>query len=112
MELKKDNFVNLNLQDLNPIYKSQRSRVYRAKYQNGKPVVLKLMALDTPSVHELAQLKQEHDILVKLDHKGIVKSYGVSTVNQRTALLLEDFGGNSLTQILTQRTLSFRLVLK
>ena len=106
MELTKDNLTNINLQELKLIYESQRSRVYRAKEEDGKPVVLKLMALNTPSVYELAQLKQEHDILAKLDHKGIIESYSVSIVNQRIALLLEDFGGDSLTQILTQRKLS------
>ncbi len=64
------------------------------------------MALDEPSVHELAQLKQEHNILTKLDHKGIIKSYGISIVTGRTALTLEDFGGTSLAQVLAKKTLT------
>ncbi len=101
----------LDLQNLELIYESSRSRVYRGKQENNKPVVLKLMALDAPSVHELAQLKQEHDILAELDHKGIIKSYGISTIAQRTALTLEDFGGVSLTQILAKQPLPLEITL-
>ena len=101
----------LDLQNLELIYESNRSRVYRGRQENNKPVVLKLMALDAPSVHELAQLKQEHNILVKLNHKGIIKTYGISTIAQRTALALEDFGGMSLAQALTKQTLTLDIAL-
>ena len=102
----------LDLQKLEQIYESNRSRLYRGKQEDGKPVVLKLMALDEPSVHELAQLKQEHNILTKLDHKGIIKSYGISVITGRTALTLEDFGGTSLAQVLAKKPLTLDDVLE
>ncbi len=101
----------LDLQKLELIYQSNRSQVYRGKQKNNKPVVLKLMALDEPSIHELAQLKQEHNILAKLDHEGIIKSYGISIVAGRTALMLEDFGGTSLAQVLAKKTLPLDIAL-
>ncbi len=100
----------LNPQNLTLIYESKRSRVYRSN-KDGKPVILKLMALNAPSIHELAQLKQEHDILAKLDHKGIIKSYGISTLAQHTTLVLEDFGAASLAQVLAEKTLALDVVL-
>ncbi len=111
--MKQNNYSieNLNLQNLQLIYKSKRSQVYKGNHKDERPVVLKLMALDAPSVYEQAQLKQEHDILVRLDHEGIIKSHGISTIGQRSALVLEDFGGISLAQILSEKTLTLDLAL-
>ena len=69
------------------------------------------MALNAPSIHELAQLKQEHDILAKLNHKGIIKSYGISKLSQRITLVLEDFGGMSLAQVLAKENLTLDAIL-
>ena len=105
------NNENLSLQNLQLIYKSKRSHVYKSDSKDEKPIVLKLMALDAPNVYEQAQLKQEHDILARLDHEGIIKSYGISTIGQRTALVVEDFGGLSLAQALSEKTLPLDVAL-
>ncbi len=51
------------------IYQSQRTKIYRSQIENNTPAIVKMLALDVPSVFEKAQIEQEHKILAGINHK-------------------------------------------
>ncbi|MBE8997673.1 AAA family ATPase [Nostoc sp. LEGE 12447] len=74
-------------------------------YQTQMPktqqrVILKLLKNQYPTLEAFTRLKNEYQIQQGLDHPNIVKSISLETFDNRVGLLLEDFGGQSLAQIL------------
>ncbi|MEH1999452.1 MAG: AAA family ATPase [Nostoc sp.] len=74
-------------------------------YQTQTPktqerVILKLLKNEYPTLEAFTRLKNEYQIQQGLDHPNIVKAISLETFNNRMGLLLEDFGGQSLTQLL------------
>jgi hypothetical protein len=47
-----------------------------------------------------------HEIIQNLNYDGVVKSYGLVNYRHVFALILEDFGGQSLAEFLTAQHLS------
>ncbi|MEH2059977.1 MAG: AAA family ATPase [Nostoc sp.] len=74
-------------------------------YQTQTPkmqqrVILKLLKNEYPTLEAFTRLKNEYQIQQGLDHPNIVKAISLETFQNRVGLLLEDFGGQSLTQLL------------
>ncbi|MEH2190162.1 MAG: AAA family ATPase [Nostoc sp.] len=74
-------------------------------YQTQMPktqqrVILKLLKNEYPTLEAFTRLKNEYQIQQGLDHPNIVKAISLETFENRVGLLLEDFGGQSLTQLL------------
>ncbi|MEH2269086.1 MAG: AAA family ATPase, partial [Nostoc sp.] len=74
-------------------------------YQTQTPktqqrVILKLLKNEYPTLEAFTRLKNEYQIQQGLDHPNIVKAISIETFENRVGLLLEDFGGQSLTQLL------------
>jgi len=63
-------------------------------------VILKLLKNEYPTLEAFTRLKNEYQIQQGLDHPNIVKAISLETFENRVGLLLEDFGGKSLTQLL------------
>jgi serine/threonine protein kinase len=61
---------------------------------------------DHPSLEEITRLRHEFKILDSLDHPGIIKPLALETYPNGLALILEDFGGISLKQYLSQTALA------
>ncbi|MBD1906571.1 trifunctional serine/threonine-protein kinase/ATP-binding protein/sensor histidine kinase [Funiculus sociatus GB2-A5] len=75
--------------------------IYRGQTPtHQQPTILKLLKAEYPTLEAITRLKHEYQIRQSLDHPGIVKVLSLETFNNRQALLLEDFGGNSLAQLL------------
>ncbi|MGK7925868.1 MAG: AAA family ATPase [Spirulina sp.] len=90
-------------------HESDRTLVYRGRRQDdGKPVVIKLMRNEYPSFNELVQFRNQYIIAKNLDLDGIVKPYALERHENRYALIMEDFGGVSLTDY-RREMLSFSL---
>ncbi len=85
------------------ICESDTSLVLRAsRAEDDLPVVLKVMRRAYPSIAEMTRYKQEYKILSTLNHSnvpGIIKLHGDLTLENRHALVLEDFGGQSLDRL-------------
>ncbi|MEH1883990.1 trifunctional serine/threonine-protein kinase/ATP-binding protein/sensor histidine kinase [Nostoc sp.] len=74
-------------------------------YQTQMPktqqrVILKLLKNEYPTLEAFTRLKNEYQIQQGLDHPNIVKAISLETFDNRVGLLLEDFDGQSLAQII------------
>ncbi len=87
------------------IYESPNSTVYRASRERDKrSVILKVLKKDHPSPGETARYKRENEITGGLDLKGVIRAHGLEKFQGDLAIVLEDFGGESL-KILKDRGL-------
>ncbi|MBE9186887.1 AAA family ATPase [Microcoleus sp. LEGE 07076] len=83
--------------------------IYRGQTPtNGRAAILKVLKAEYPTLEAITRLKHEYQIRQNLDSEQIVKTISLETFDQRLALVLEDFGGQSLAQLLETETLSPR----
>ena len=83
------------------IHHSDRTLVYRGRSQkDSQPVVIKLMRRDYPSFNELVQFRNQYVIAKGLDIEGIVKPRALERYENRYALIMADFGGISLDEVM------------
>ncbi|MEG4234810.1 AAA family ATPase [Microcoleus sp. Pol11C3] len=83
------------------IYAGNRTLVYRGlRSSNGQPVAIKLLRNDFPRFHELVHFRNQFVITKNLEIPGTVKAYSLETYQNHYALVMEDFGGISLSSYL------------
>ncbi|MHC5736223.1 trifunctional serine/threonine-protein kinase/ATP-binding protein/sensor histidine kinase [Nostoc sp.] len=83
------------------IYEATATVIYRAYSKaNGDSVVIKLLKADYPTVKEIAQIKHEYEIIQNLNIAGVIKTHKLinydNGYSNGLAMVLEDFGGESL----------------
>ncbi|HEY9727520.1 MAG TPA: AAA family ATPase [Chroococcales cyanobacterium] len=89
---------------LDKIYSSARTQVYRGvRSHDQKPIVLKLLLSEYPTFKELVQFRNQYTIAKNLDLSGIVKPLALENYRNGYALVMEDFGGVSLKQVMGNR---------
>ncbi len=84
------------------IYEGNKSHLYRGYRESDHlPVVIKVLATDNPSPDQIARFKQEYETTCNIKHfAGILTIHAFETNNQSYwAIVLEDFGGESLEQL-------------
>ncbi|NQE35800.1 trifunctional serine/threonine-protein kinase/ATP-binding protein/sensor histidine kinase [Microcoleus asticus] len=75
--------------------------VYRGqKLQNQQSVIVKLLTSKYPHPIDVANLKYQYEIAKDLNIPGVVKCLGLEKHQNSFALIMEDFGGQSLNYIL------------
>ncbi len=79
--------------------------IYQTQTPNKKRVILKVLKNEYPTLEAFTRLKNEYQIQQNLDHPNIVKAISLETFENRVGLLLEDFGGSSLSQIIQTENL-------
>ncbi|HSF72744.1 MAG TPA: AAA family ATPase, partial [Microcoleus sp.] len=83
------------------IYAGNRTLVYRGcRSSDRQPVVIKLLRNDFPRFHELVHFRNQYVIAKNLEIPGSVKAYSLETYHNHYALVMEDFGGISLSSYL------------
>ncbi|MDZ7950748.1 AAA family ATPase [Nostoc sp. DedQUE09] len=87
----------------NKIYESDNSLVYRGIRDDGVGIIVKMLKLDYPSPQELTRYRQEYKITRSLNLEGVVKAYSQQDYQRTLAIILEDFGGESLEQWMHKR---------
>ncbi|RKZ45182.1 MAG: serine/threonine protein kinase [Candidatus Parabeggiatoa sp. nov. 3] len=101
-----------NYQIVSPIYESANSVVYRGhRKKDNKPVILKMLKQDYPTPAELTRYRQEYEIIHDLDLAGVIKAYGIEKYQNTLVIILDDFGGESLKQLMANQTLSLKAFL-
>lgn len=85
------------------IHEGATYRTYHARRDDGVEVVLKAPRDAHPGPAEIAWLRREYAIHSDLDVPGVVKAYGLENHGWVWALVLEDFGGQSLDRLLPTR---------
>ncbi|MBD3562538.1 protein kinase, partial [Planktothrix sp. FACHB-1355] len=80
------------------IYTGTRTLVYRGiRASDGQPVVIKLLRNEFPRFTEIVQFRNQYIIAKNIDIPGITKLYSLENYENRYALIMEDFGGISLS---------------
>ncbi|OCQ93895.1 hypothetical protein BCD67_20450, partial [Oscillatoriales cyanobacterium USR001] len=86
------------------LYSGDRTVVYRVlPIDSQTPVVLKFLQKDYPTFSELVQFRNQYTLGKNLDIPGIIKTYELEFAQNRYILSMEDFGGISLAEYLTQQ---------
>ncbi|GFE69952.1 AAA family ATPase [Chroococcus sp. FPU101] len=81
------------------LYKSPQSLIYRGcRNVNQTSVILKILNQEYPTPDAIARFRLEYEITHKLNLEGVVKAYALETFENSLAIILEDFGGESLRQ--------------
>ncbi len=92
-----------------PIYESTNSLVSRGlRKEDNQPVILKVLKEDYPTPEELTRYRQEYEITKSLNLDGVIKTYGLEKSQNTLVIVLEDFGGESLKQLMTERCLTVK----
>jgi predicted ATPase/signal transduction histidine kinase/tRNA A-37 threonylcarbamoyl transferase component Bud32 len=88
------------------IHEGINTIVYRGTAQpEAQPVILKVLKADYPTIEDIARLKHEYKMTENLNIEGIVKVLRLETHQNRLVLVCEDFGGESLKQLLSAQKL-------
>ncbi len=96
------NFIG-EYQILEKIYESHNSLIYRVLLtQNNQPFILKVLNESYPDSSAITHYKQEYEIIHSLNVDSIVKAYELQRYENSIAILLEDFGGQSLKFLISQ----------
>ncbi|WP_437980226.1 AAA family ATPase [Sorangium sp. So ce117] len=83
------------------LHQGAETILYRARRaEDGRPVVLKVLRRDHASPRALGRLHHEHELASALDTTAVVKARAIEAFGDQVALVLEDFGGRSLDQLL------------
>jgi PAS domain S-box-containing protein len=83
------------------IHESQHTRVYRGRQQDNRlPVILKFLNEEYPPPATIARFQQEYETLRMLDLAGVVRVYELLPHHNSLTMILEDFGGEALGQLL------------
>ena len=91
------------------LYESSNSLVYRGyRDSDQQPVILKFLKQDYPSPEELTRYQQEYHITCSLNLEGVIQVYDLQQYQNTRVIILEDFGGESLSLLLTKQTLSIK----
>lgn len=91
------------------LYESSNSLVQRAHREgDNQPVILKILKQTRPSPEKIAWFKREYQIIRRLNPPtpstraalpGVIQAYSLENDQHRWAMILEDFGGESLTRL-------------
>ncbi|MGB3239092.1 MAG: ATP-binding protein [Geitlerinemataceae cyanobacterium] len=97
-------------QILAQIDESANSSIYRGiREQDLHPVILKVLKSQYPTPLERERFQQEYEIFQRLQNlevEGVVTVYGLEYTRHTVALVLEDFGGQSLSSLMQDRSVA------
>ena len=89
------------------------SVVYRAvKKDSGQRVVVKMLNTETPSPAEIARFRHEYELIRDIDDEAVIKVYDVVVADGKIALVLEDFEGDSLKNIMDRAPFNLETFLR
>jgi PAS domain S-box-containing protein len=87
------------------LYESANSLVYRAiREADNQPIILKLLKESYPTPQELVRYRTEYRITQELKEPGVVQVYDLQKYQNSLVMFVEDFGGESLTIWMQQRS--------
>ncbi|HEY9709114.1 MAG TPA: hypothetical protein V6D48_13005, partial [Oculatellaceae cyanobacterium] len=98
---------------LEVIYEGVVTILYRGtRLLDQKPVIIKILTTDIPTLAEISYIKHEYLITENLELEGIVKPLSLENYQDSLALVLEDFGGISLKKLLEKEPIDLITFLK
>ena len=98
------------------LYEDSISVFHRGIREQGKAkpghVIIRILKKDEPDVRDAAKLRNDYEICRNLDIEGVLKHYELITHDNCIALILEDFDGEPLPNIIGREPLEMALFLK
>lgn len=95
------------------IFDGDPTRIYRAKrLSDGQPVMLKSITGNTTVKEARACLRHEFEMTRRLQVSSVIKVYSLEEFDQVPVVVLEDFGGESLNNLIKARRFSLQEVLE
>src|SRR5438105_1219391 len=94
------------------IYESQKTLVYRARRHSDDLAVVIKLAADPFAEERSRKFEHEHELNGLLPSECCVKIVELGEERGRKFLALEDFGGVSLSNLLSSTTISLRMALR
>jgi serine/threonine protein kinase len=103
MLVQLDTLINLSgYRVTEQIYSGSKTLVFRGiRERDQEPVVIKLMRNEYPTFAEISQFRHQYNITKNLDLDGVVKTYSLESYRNGYALIMEDYGGISLSRHLS-----------
>ncbi len=87
--------------------------IYRAiRKSDSTSVIIKTLRKDYPLIEETASLLHEYNIVKNINSDNIIKVYDLERDGNNVALILEDFGGQSLDRLIKTKKLKLKEVLE
>jgi PAS domain S-box-containing protein len=75
--------------------------VYRCLRESDHlPVILKFLKDEFPTQEQVGRLRREYEMTRRFEIDGVVRAYGLEKIQSRSAMLIEDFGGEPLSSII------------
>ncbi len=94
------------------LYSGSRTLVYRAiRVCDQHPVILKILRNEYPNFNELVQFRNQYIIAKNLELPGIIQTYNLEFHGNGYMLVMEDFGGISLSQFAQNQPLDIQTFL-
>ena len=91
------------------LYSGPRTLVYRGfSESDNQPVVIKVLKSEYPTFSELVQFRNQYTIAKNIENSGIVKHLSLEAYRNGFALVMEDFGGISLAEYITNDALGVK----
>ena len=95
------------------LYESGNTRVLRARrLEDDRPVVIKVSPPEVRTLQQEQKYLREFQLGSQLDHPNIIRYYAIERVGVGAALIIEDFGAVSLSQMLNEEGMDLELFLK
>ncbi len=88
------------------IYEGSTTLIYRALRESEQTsVIIKTLKAEYPTIEELTRLRHEYKILQALEIEEIIKPIALESSSYGLALILPDFGGESLKKFIATQKL-------
>jgi len=99
------------LRDL--VREGRRTIVFRGRrLLDGRTVIVKCLRSEATTSREIARLRREFEILSRFDDDAVIRAVALERVGGSLALILEDFGGTSLSSLIGEDGLEVAIFLR
>lgn len=96
-----------------PVHEGIKTIIYRATNPSSKSsAIIKTLKSEYPSLEEITRLRHEYKILEHLEIDGVIRTLGLENNQNGLALILEDFGEDSLKEFCTVNPIPVKCFLK
>ena len=83
------------------IYEGQKIVIYNGiRLNDGVPVFLNFLISEYPDLSDVTKLKNEYELNQKIHSDNVIEVYNMENYEKTPVLILEDFGGETLFEIL------------
>lgn len=94
---------------LEKLYEGVHSNIYKAiREDNNSFVIIKALKNKYPTNEEIERIEHEYNMLKNIELSSIIKCYEYTKINDKPAIVLETFEGDSLDNILKKHTLDLK----